>query len=144
MKATGIISLISAACLSGACMTVSERSPHQDFVPIEGSVQDCNGNPINHIKVTITHRDSGNEPTTAYTSDKGRFNAMLNMTLVDFPILVDICLEDIDGEENGGLFETKTDRISIFEASDKGTISITTPVYQLTHAIDEESSRQSL
>lgn len=144
MKRNGIIYLSCMACLVCSCMASQEISMPDNLVPVEGIVQDTEGNPVNHIKVTIVQRDNNDEPAIAYTSDKGRFSTLLNMTFTEFPVIIDIRLEDIDGEDNGGHFETMTDQISIFEAMDQDIVPITTPTYRLTHATDEESIPQSL
>lgn len=91
----------------------------QDIFSLEGIavrivVEDEQNNPIDHIKVTLNH-ESFESPYISYTSSRGRMNTILDIPDDEFPIIIDIMIEDTDGEENGGQFESVSDRISILE-----------------------------
>jgi hypothetical protein len=77
---------------------------------------------------------------TVYTSMKGEFFAeMASSTSV-----IKITLEDIDGEDNGGLFEPMTDQIMIMDEylqNGQETINLE---YRLTLSTASENSLQSL
>ena len=61
----------------------------------------------------------------------------------DGQIILGIILDDIDGEKNGGLFESKSDVITIFkEEFEKSPITIDLPTYRLSHAIASENNPQ--
>ena len=115
---------------------------NQDFTGtignIHGIVTDTDGNPLNHIKVILDY-GSSQETMTVYTSMKGEFFAeMASSTSV-----IKITLEDIDGEDNGGLFEPMTDQIMImdeFLQNGQETINLE---YRLTLSTASEYNPQS-
>lgn len=80
---------------------------------ITGSVNDIDGNPIEHIQVTLEWGDKG-ITEISYTSSEGIFTADAYLSNKG-ETLVKITLEDIDGDENGGLFETLEENIVLFE-----------------------------
>lgn len=84
------------------------------FSVIKGRVTDADENPIEHMEVTI-EISKRTAQKTVYTSSDGTF--MIDITNREARQMksLSITLKDIDGEENGGLFETKTEEIFIYE-----------------------------
>ena len=81
--------------------------PHADFKAL-GTVADETGGPIEGIRVAITrhkrYQSDWYEHDTLFTDDKGAY--LLNETIFEGPDDVKIVFDDIDGEENGGSFES--------------------------------------
>ena len=70
-------------------------------------------------------------------------NGMFYLDIINAPesYNVTLTLEDIDGEENGGLFETLTDTIILFgDPESNSTVKLD---YRLNRATASESSPQS-
>ena len=84
------------------------------FSVIKGRVTDADENPIEHMEVTI-EISKRTAQKTVYTSSDGTF--MIDITNREARQMksLSITLKDIDGEENGGLFETKTEEICGYE-----------------------------
>jgi putative lipoprotein (rSAM/lipoprotein system) len=110
-----------------------------DTINLNGVVTDGEGNPINHIRITLEWDDHAFSPLTVYTSTDGEFSADLDYYYLRYPTTVRIEMSDPDGPENGGEFAAKTDEITIHEAGPLEPIT-----YQLTRATASESSPQSL
>lgn len=116
----------------------------KSFGIIQGSVTDNDGNPLEKIRITIEVND-GNKPETYYTSSEGIFRCEFatDGNNGDGQIILGIILDDIDGEKNGGLFESKSDVITIFKEEFKESpITIDLPTYRLSHAIASENNPQ--
>jgi hypothetical protein len=109
-----------------------------DTINLNGIVTDDEGNPINHIRITLEWDDQAFSPLTVYTSTDGEFSADLDYYYLRYPTTVLIEISDPDGPENGGEFASKTDAVTI-EAGPLKPIT-----YQLTRATASESSPQSL
>lgn len=84
------------------------------FSVIKGRVTDADENPIEHMEVTI-EISKRTAQKTVYTSSDGTFMIDINNREARQMKSLTITLKDIDGEENGGLFETKTEEIFIYE-----------------------------
>lgn len=125
---TGIIVLSAMAACSKADLSMSDPS----MLPgnIHGFVTDEDGSPINHIKVTITQSAF---PLVVYTSSRGEFIA--DMAFTEGPL--EITLEDVDGEENGGAFAPLFDTITVLEDQEMITLE-----YCMTLATASESIPQ--
>lgn len=125
---TGIIVLSAMAACSKADPSISDPT----MLPgnIHGFVTDEDGSPINHIKVTLTQSAF---PLVVYTSSRGEFIA--DMALTEGPL--EIMLEDIDGEENGGAFAPLSDTITVLEDLEMITLE-----YSLTLATASENTPQ--
>jgi putative lipoprotein (rSAM/lipoprotein system) len=124
------------------CVSISSCSVGYDYavsdqIQIQGTVTDTEGNPINHIKITFGYGE-GTEHITVYTSLKGEFIADIEAAAS----VITVKLEDIDGEDNGGLFESITDQITILEDDILKEDTITLD-YRLSRATASESSPQS-
>ncbi len=106
---------------------------------IAGRVLSIDNQPIEHIRVTVDW-DGGSSKSVNYTASDGGFAAEIPQELYSPGMTVTLTMEDIDGEENGGLFETITDRINI-SGSPENTNGIL--VYRLNRATASENSPQS-
>ncbi len=109
-----------------------------DSIQIQGTVTDIEGNPINHIKITFGYGE-GKELITVYTSLKGEFIADIEPAAS----VITVKLEDIDGEDNGGLFESISDQVTLLEDSMLDSTDIINLEYRLSRATASESSPQS-
>ncbi len=107
--ATAVLGLIGFS----SCVSVTEGlemygQPHSDFKAL-GSVNDEKGNPIEGIRVAIQrHKGFGSkfDNDTVYTDSKGAY--LLEKELFSAPDAVTVTFEDVDGEKNGGEFESAT------------------------------------
>ena len=131
--------------LMTSCMAGSPFDQDADGSHVVGKVVDTSDNPIEHIKVTL--KWGGNsEKIELYTSSEGVFHSEA-LIETDGPTTLEIKLEDIDGEENGGLFETMEDSVMLYpeETGEGGTDeSIRFDlVYRLNRATASESNPQS-
>ncbi|MBR1576526.1 MAG: radical SAM-associated putative lipoprotein [Bacteroidales bacterium] len=94
--------------------------PHTDF-QASGKVTDRSGNAIEGIRVSIRqHRHYANTPNviydqndwyyddTLYTDAAGRYELKTGITSFNGPDDVTVVFEDVDGEKNGGVFESQT------------------------------------
>lgn len=143
MKGPAIIFTILTLGILNSCMdALNDHMPDEESIRVDGLVVDETEKPINHIKVTMEW-DSPYSPMVVYSSPKGTFTADLEFYRPTYPITVSVTISDIDGEENGGLFQTRNDEFTILEEgySDNSTAPI---VYRLTRATASESSLQSL
>ncbi len=140
------ISILVITLLSSSCRVMDvqdQQEPLPDhfitgkvtYLP-EGSIIE---RPIEHIKVTFDW-GHGIQEDIQYTSGDGIFYVEIPEEITSAEIPVNITLEDIDGEDNEGLFETFSDNIiySIDPQSPTGFIT-----YRLTRATASESSPQS-
>ena len=133
--------IVGLLCVSGALACSAEKDGYYADLPatIKGRVLDEESNPINHIKVSFDWGENSTQ-TTVYTSIRGEFIVEPEYTGDGFSII----LEDIDGEDNGGQFQTLTDQIIIFEdliPDDQNSIYLE---YRLTRATSSVNSLQSL
>ena len=88
-----------------------------DFTGIAGQITDIEGNPIEHIKVTI--RIKGMQPISAYTSNEGIFIISIDEVRLHTD-QIEVLIEDIDGEEFGGHFATVNDTVQLDEYQEDG------------------------
>ena len=139
MRQISIISGIVSLWLITSCMAMDPGFMVTDTINLNGTVTDDEGNPINHIRITLEWEERAFSPLTVYTSTNGEFYADLDFYNLRYPTTVMIGLSDPDGPENGGEFAAKTDAITIHEAGPLKPIT-----YRLTRATASESSPQSL
>lgn len=126
-----------------SCMSAEHVQDNDMFGSISGIVTDMNGNALEHISVTIRLADN-NDSQTFYTSSEGRFLFDLPMSENDGQIKFMIILKDVDGEENGGLFQERTEEITVFEEDyNDFPVMIELPPYRLTPATVSENTPQS-
>ena len=120
------------------------QNTDMDYCLIQGHVTDQAGTPLEKIRIGIKAKDNYNTATMHYTSSNGSFHCELAIPEDNSQMAIEIIIEDIDGEENGGLFESKTDMITIFEEDyKKRPVIIDLPTYRLNHATASVSSRRS-
>ena len=104
------------------------------FAIIKGRVTSDNDTPIEHIEVRIelTRRT---ESKTLYTSSDGTF--MCDITHKEARNLkeIKITLTDTDGEENGGLYETTTENIHLYNEDTSETPMIMNLDFRCSRAI---------
>ncbi len=84
------------------------------FAIIKGKVMDEADRPIEHMEVKI-HLSKRISPKTLYSSSDGTF--IFDITYKEAKNLnsISLTLTDTDGEENGGLFETLTEEIHLYD-----------------------------
>lgn len=88
---------------------------------LTGSVTDTEGNPIEHIQVTLEWSEIGIKDIV-YTSSEGIFKSQAYLPTTG-DTSVKITLEDIDEEENGGVFEVLTEIVTILEKDTENSIT---------------------
>ncbi len=86
-------------------------TPSADF-EVGGTVEDEAGNPVEGIRAIVKYKRNMPESEwngdTLYTDDKGRYYRDLGSLFPGSCDDLKVVFEDIDGEENGGEFESKT------------------------------------
>lgn len=122
-----------------ACSAAVNQDLTSTIGNIHGIVTDTDGNPLNHIKVILDY-GAGHETMTVYTSMKGEFFADMDSSTST----IKITLEDIDGEDNGGLFEPMTDQIMIMDEYLQNGQEIINLEYRLTLSTVSANSPLSL
>lgn len=136
-----ILLLAMHSCMAGID-NITNSDPYRSGI-IQGSVTDQNGNALERIRITIDSNIS-EKPESYYTSSEGQFRCEVPLEEDYGHIVINISIEDIDGEENGGIFETKSDTITIFEDDvNSYPIVIDLPTYRLSHATVSENSPRS-
>lgn len=96
-----------------SCTDYADHDESDQSVVIRGIVTDMEGKAIEHIKVTATSDLAGK--ITCYSSSDGKFQCSLPAESRKGNMTINILIEDIDNNENGGLFESSSDTITIFE-----------------------------
>lgn len=128
-------SMIYAAAAVGllSCSKV-EVAGDEAFAIIKGRVTSDNDTPIEHLEVSI-ELTKRSEPKTLYTSSDGTF--MCDITHKEARNLkeIKITLTDTDGEENGGLFETTTEEIHLYNEETSETPMILNLDFRCSRAI---------
>jgi len=144
MKFTHLISVSAILLAVASCMNMEIPSHiEEEASSIEGVVRDTTGTPIEYIMVTI---DWGKrlEKAVTYTSSEGKFKTEIPSEIMGIESNVTLTLEDIDGNKNGGEFETLTDKVMIFqeETPEDSVVTIVLD-YRMIPATPSESSPQS-
>ena len=88
---------------------------------LTGSVTDTEGNPIEHIQVTLEWSEIGIK-NIAYSSSESIFKSQAYLPTKG-ETTVRITLEDIDEEETGGVFETLTETVTILKKDTEDSIT---------------------
>lgn len=118
--------------------------PEGDMPVISGKVSDPEGNPIEHIEVTIDWGSSSLSPDIEYTNSDGEFNVPVRFSgKEDQPATIRITMTDIDGEAYGGFFETKTETFTFFKEDIYTSGEIIRLAYRLNPATASENIPQS-
>lgn len=140
MRINSFISMALTAALTASCMAM-DHDPAMDSNIQEpliiGNVTDDSGNAIEHIKVTLNWND-GAFTETKYTNSDGVFLAEIWEAEEETVRSLTVTLEDIDGEENGGLFESCTETFTVFEEHSTAELD-----FRLNRATASENSPQS-
>ncbi len=131
------IAMSVSSCMVGDLLNDENANPLHFVV---GKVLDEENREIEHIKVTIDWGEHGTKLSVNYTASDGSFTAEIPEEVKSETIEFKITLEDIDGEENGGLFETVADKV-IYSLDPESPEEIIT--YRLNRATPSESSPQS-
>lgn len=136
MRAAGIIGISLGLLAFAGCSDRGMWEPGMGPL-LTGSVTDQDGTPIEHIQVTLNWNDSKTKEIS-YTSSEGIFTTSAHLSQKG-ETSVKITLEDIDGDENGGLFETLVETITILEEEKSDYITETGEInlqmaFRLNHA----------
>ena len=137
MRKRHLIYILSALALT-SCMADQMHDPMQDSPIIEGTISDQMGKPIEHIMAKLFW-GSGREETTVYTSSEGIFKTEIPYA----ETWVDILISDVDGQDNGGEFETLTDKVMIYDKADIEGLQVIILDYRLNPSTPSENSPQS-
>ena len=138
---------ITLAALAFAAVSCMQADPFPgvdspdtgDSDKLVGYVTDTDDNPIEHIKVTLDW-NNGTYQEIKYTDSYGQFQTDCWQPATREAVTLAITIEDVDGEENGGLFEPVSETIILFE---NGVQDIVDPmVFRLNRATASESSPQ--
>ncbi len=153
MKAGHIFPYFCICMILTSCMAM-DMEPSFDMSPdmpnisgfLEGRVSDGEGNPIEHIRITVDWNTADRFQEIKYSGSDGMFSVTIYDLGHNGPVTITLTMEDIDGEENGGLFESITDTITLFEDADSSYESNNAGAmldYRLSPATASESSPQS-
>ncbi len=138
---------ITLAALAFAAVSCMQADPFPgvdspdtgDSDKLVGYVTDTDDNSIEHIKVTLDW-NNGTYQEIKYTDSYGQFQTDCWQPAAREAVTLAITIEDVDGEENGGLFEPVSETIILFE---NGVQDIVDPmVFRLNRATASESSPQ--
>lgn len=146
MKAARLLIYLICLIIMHSCSDIDSpyQSTDMDYCLIQGHVADQNGVPLEKIRIRIKSRNDDKLVSTNYTSSNGSFHCELAIPEDNSQMAIEIIIEDIDGEENGGLFESKTDTITIYEEDyRRRPVIIDLPSYRLNHATASVSSQRS-
>ena len=145
MNVSRIATALAALVLSvSSCMMEEASSDIRipeagDSDKLVGYVTDTDDNSIEHIKVTLDW-NNGTYQEIKYTDSYGQFQTDCWQPATREAVTLAITIEDVDGEENGGLFEPVSETIILFEI---GVQDIVDPmVFRLNRATASESSPQ--
>lgn len=109
---------------------------------IQGTITDQDGTALERIKVSVYSNQD--ERSSSYTSSDGRFLCEFDIQSNIKEAVLDIMIEDIDGKERGGLFETKTTVVTLYESDlHKSPLIVNLPTFRLSHATASENNPQS-
>ncbi len=135
------ISYIFMALALSSCMAATEDiAPPDARFFIGGRVSDSEDRPIEHIRITLEWKGSTIPPAVTYTASDGIFVAEIPDEAQAETVPVRLTIEDIDGEDYGGLFNTVTDNI-IHSTSPESPSDFL--VYRLNRATASENIPQS-
>ena len=138
---------ITLAALAFAAVSCMQADPFPgvdspdtgDSDKLVGYVTDTDDNSIEHIKVTLDW-NNGTYQEIKYTDSYGQFQTDCWQPATREAVTLAITIEDVDGEDNGGLFESVSETIILFE---NGVQDIVDPmVFRLNRATASESSPQ--
>lgn len=108
-----LVTLLAVSCMAD----VEHLDPMDNMTPeagIYGSVVNEEGEPIEHIKVTLDWND-GDFQEVQYTDSDGAFHASLWTDGKESAKVLTVTLEDIDKEENKGFYAPYTETVTVFD-----------------------------
>ena len=141
LKTTFLFAVMTLA----SCATEQITEIPKPFPAVTGTVTDLNNNPIEHIKVTLAW-DENIAPVETFTSSEGKFRSEISIKETDgAPVTINLKLEDIDGEDNGGMFDTHTESflLETENTEESDNQPIIDLVFRLNPSTDAESNPQS-
>ena len=131
------MAVVAVSCMADMTQGMPGHEDHRHL--IVGHVTDTSGTAIEHIKVTLDW-NNGTYQEIKYTDSYGQFQTDCWQPAAREAVTLAITIEDVDGEENGGLFEPVSETIILFE---NGVQDIVDPmVFRLNRATASESSPQ--
>ena len=133
------LAFAAVSCMQADPFPVVDSPDTGDYDKLVGYVTDTDDNSIEHIKVTLDW-NNGTYQEIKYTDSYGQFQTDCWQPATREAVTLAITIEDVDGEENGGLFEPVSETIILFE---NGVQDIVDPmVFRLNRATASESSPQ--
>lgn len=133
------LAFAAVSCMQADPFPVVDSPDTGDSDKLVGYVTDTDDNSIEHIKVTLDW-NNGTYQEIKYTDSYGQFQANCWQPATREAVTLAIAIEDVDGEENGGLFESVSETIILFE---NGVQDIVDPmVFRLNRATASENSPQ--
>ena len=140
-----ILAFCLTVILYASCEAGPPMSDQMAGMPvISGKITDMEGTPLEHIKVIIDWGSYLMSPDVEYTNSDGEFRVRIRYSGENGqPATITVTMTDIDGEENGGLFETLTETLTLFEEDIYTNNEVINLAYRLNHATASESSPQS-
>ena len=130
---TYLLCLIAVHACSDIGMDIAEGEKN-GYGVIQGSITDQDGTPLERIKISISSEGT-QKNSSSYTSSDGRFRCEFALPEEPKQMVIDILIEDIDGNDRGGYFETKTTVVTIYEDDlQKVPLIIDLPTYRLSRA----------
>ena len=141
MRLSRIAAILTVLAASSCMSDMPSNFPglDGDSGKIEGYVTDKDDNFIEHIKVTFDW-DNGSYQEIQYTDSQGYFSSEYWQPLAAKAVTLSVTLEDIDGEDNGGLFEPLRETITVF--NNDGQVAMEPIVFRLNRATASENSPQ--
>ena len=86
---------------------------------------------------------TGIENDVLYTSSEGVFQTPIPEVIINKESSLTLTLSDVDGEENGGEFESLTDKIMLYPENEEPETEKVTLDYRLNRATPSENNPQS-
>ena len=140
-----ILAFCLTVILYASCEAGPPMSDQMAGMPvISGKITDMEGTPLEHIKVIIDWGSYLMSPDVEYTNSDGEFRVRIRYSGENGqPATITVTMTDIDGEENGGLFETLTETLTLFAEDIYTSNEVINLAYRLNHATVSENSPQS-
>lgn len=134
------MAVLAASCSTGPMPETHDPNADEKDCHVKGIVLNMTEEPVEHLKVTVDW-NSGMYQDIQYTDSDGMFTTAVRHAGADDAVTMNITIEDIDGEEYGGAYETLVENITLFEAGE--TCVNVTLDFRLNLASASESNPQS-